>query len=269
LIRQLAVVAAAAIVSAGCGGARLADRRARPVDLLPDLVASSPSDVMVGTVYAGGRYHSYIGFNTRVTNFGAGMLDIVGHRRRGPIMIADQVVHRTGGRPRVVRSVAWLRFHGHGHDHWHLLPFADYQLIGADGRATRLRGRKQGFCIAGIRIGVGRPTAELPSVCGEHDPKARSVHERLAVRSADEYGRFAEGQSIPLDGVRAGRYYLVLRLNGTRRLRESDYSNNVATTLVRLGFGNGPATVWRLGACLRPPPCRPAAASSGAGAAGP
>jgi hypothetical protein len=211
---------------------------------------------MTGTLYAGGRFHSYLGFDTRVTNLGTGMLDIVGHRRAGrPIMIADQLVHRSIGRPRAVRSVAWLRFHGHGHDHWHLLPFADYELISVDGRTTRLRGRKQGFCIAGISVGVSRPRANMPSVCGEGTPKATSVHERLAVLSADEYGRFAEGQSIPLDGVRAGRYYLVLRLNGTRRLRESDYSDNVATAVLRIGWRDGPATVRTLGTCRRPPPC--------------
>jgi hypothetical protein len=250
-------VAAAALVAAGCGGQRLSERQSpQPVDLLPDLVASPPTHVMTGTLYAGGRFHSYLGFNTRVTNRGRGLLDILGRRRPGMrIMVADQVVHRSSGRPRVVRSVAWLRFHRSDHDHWHLLPFADYQLVRADGRPFRIRGRKQGFCIAGIRVGVGRPGGTMPSACGEGRPNATSVRERLSVGSADEYGRFLEGQSISLDRVPPGRYYLVLRLNGSRRLLESNYANDVATALLRIASRGGPKTVRTLRTCRRPPPC--------------
>jgi hypothetical protein len=255
--RGFVAVAAAALVAAGCGGHRLSERHsAKPIDLLPDLVASPPTHVMTGTLYAGGRFHSYLGFNTRVTNRGRGLLDIAGRRPPGArIMVADQVVHRASGPPRRVRSVAWLRFHRSDHDHWHLLPFADYRLVSADGRPFRLRGRKQGFCIAGFRVGVGGPEANMPSACGEGKPNARTVRERLAVGSADEYGRFLEGQSISLDRVPPGRYYLVLRINESRRLRESNYSNDVATALLRIASGGGPKTVRMLRTCRRSPPC--------------
>ena len=255
--RAAALVAAVSLAAAGCGGGGVAPAPpAKPVALLPDLVASPPSHVTVGTVYADGRYRSWVGFDTRVTNLGAGILDIVGHRPADArVMTADQLVHRRGGATLVVHAIGRLRFQGHGHDHWHLLPFDDYELVSADGGGVAIHGHKQGFCIAGISVGLGRPRADLPSVCGDGRPGATSVHERLAVRSADTYGRFLEGQSISLDGVRAGRYYLVLRVNGARRIRERDYSNNTAAALIRIGYRGGPATVQTLQTCLRPPPC--------------
>jgi len=251
-----AVAAALAVVLAGCGG-RLAARPApAPADELPDLVAAPPSHVTVGTLYAGGHYHSYLGFNTRVTNRGPGALDLVGHRRPGSaVMVADQLVHRRGAAPRVVRGVAWLRFERKGHGHWHLLPFASYELRSADGGRLRMRGRKQGFCIDGFSVGLVAARPRMPTICGEGRPHALSVHEELGVGEADEYGRFLAGQSIFLDGVPAGRYDLVLAFNRTRRLRERDYANDIATTVVRLADTAGVATVQTLRTCRHAPPC--------------
>jgi hypothetical protein len=254
---RAAVVAALAVALAACGGrhpTRLTP--ATPADELPDLVAAPPSHVTVGTLYAGGRYHSYLGFNTRVTNRGPGALDLVGRRRPGSaVMVADQLVHGRGAAPRVVRGVAWLRFERKGHGHWHLLPFASYELRSVGGGRVRVRGRKQGFCIDGFSVGLVSATPRMPSSCGEGRPHALSVHEQLGVGEADEYGRFLAGQSIYLDGVPTGRYDLVLAFNRTRRLRERDYSNDVATTVVRLGSTSGVATVRTLRTCRHAPPC--------------
>lgn len=250
------LLVAATFVLAGCGGTTAQPPARTALVLLPDLVASPPSHVTPGTAYVGGRYHSWVGFDTRVTNRGAGTLDIVGHRppdRR--VMTADQLVHRTRGGTRVVRGIGLLRFTGGHHDHWHLLPFDDYELISADDRRLHIRGHKQGFCIEGFSVGVTTRLSKQPSTCGKGRPNALSVHERLGPGSADEYGRFVEGQSISLDRVPAGRYYIVLRVNGTRKIRESDYSNDVAAALIHIGYRGAVAYVRTLARCGRPPPC--------------
>jgi Lysyl oxidase len=255
-----AAVAAAALVAllAGCGTVHRHARQARvaAVKLLPDLVERPPANVIGGVVRYGGRNHYSVGFDTTVVNRGRGIMLVEGHRRRGqPVMVADQLIDRVEAPPLLVKGVGWLRYWPHGHHHWHLLPFALYQLRSADGRKVLLRGRKEGFCI-GANGTAARPSRTPPNACGMHRPQALSVGESLEPGTADTYPGYIEGQSLPLDGIPAGRYYLVVWLNRERRLRESDYRNDVGSTLVRITYGDGLATVKALASCFNPPPCR-------------
>ena len=87
-------------------------------------------------------------------------------------------------------------------------------------------------------------------------PRALSVNESLWPGTADTYPAYLEGQSLPLDGISAGRYYLVIWVNHERRLRESNYRNDAGSTLVRISYGDGLAHVKALASCFQPPPCR-------------
>ena len=68
--------------------------------------------------------------------------------------------------------------------------------------------------------------------CLLHEPEARSVALGVSVGYGDDYRAYLEGQSIDVTGLRASRYQLVHRVNGNGRLRESRFSNNVASVLV-------------------------------------
>jgi len=61
----------------------------------------------------------------------------------------------------------------------------------------------------------------------------------ISVGYGDDYHAYLEGQSIAVTGLPAGRYELVHRVNGNGRLRETRYSNNAASVLVRLSWPNG------------------------------
>jgi hypothetical protein len=118
-----------------------------------------------------------------------------------------------------------------------------------------LRARKEGYCI-GANGTASRPSRTPLNACGMHRPHALRVGESLEPGQADTYAGYLEGQSLPLDGIRPGRYYLVAWLNRERRLRESDYANDVGSTLVRIAYADGVANVKALASCPHAPPCR-------------
>ena len=118
-----------------------------------------------------------------------------------------------------------------------------------------LRARKEGYCI-GANGTASRPSRTPLNACGMHRPHVLRVGESLEPGQADTYAGYLEGQSLPLDGIRPGRYYLVAWLNRERRLRESDYANDVGSTLVRIAYADGVANVKALASCPHAPPCR-------------
>jgi Lysyl oxidase len=254
-----AVAAAAVVLLAGCGSshshASARQARVAAVTLLPDLVERPPAEVIGGGVRFGGRNHYSVGFDTTVVNRGRGIMLIQGHRLRGqPVMVADQLIDRVEAPPLLVKGVGWLRYYPHGHHHWHLLPFQLYQLRTADGRKVLVRARKEGFCIGANGTAL-RPSRTPPNACGIHRPNAFRVGESLEPGQADTYPGYIEGQQLPLDGIRPGRYYIVIWLNRERRLRESNYANDVGSTLVRITYADGHANVKALASCRHVPPC--------------
>jgi serine protease len=54
---------------------------------------------------------------------------------------------------------------------------------------------------------------------------------------------------LPLDGLRAGRYVLVHRVNGERRLRELSYANNAASLLLDLRWRRGKPLLTVVAVC--------------------
>jgi hypothetical protein len=252
-------VAAAACVPllAGCGSSHAHVRQARvaSVTLLPDLVERPPAEVIGGVVRYDGRDHYSVGFDTSVANRGRGILLIQGRRRRGqPVMVANQLIDRIEAPPLLVKGVGWLRYYADGHNHWHFLPFQLYQLRTPDGRRVLVHARKEGFCI-GASGAASRPSRTPPNGCGMHAPHALSVAESLEPGQADMYPGYLSGQSLPLDGIHAGRYYIVIWVNHERRLRESNYANDVGSTLVRITYADGLANVKALASCFHAPPC--------------
>jgi hypothetical protein len=65
-----------------------------------------------------------------------------------------------------------------------------------------------------------------------------------------------EGQWLPLDGLRAGRYLLVHRVNADRALRESSYANNASSMLLRLRWRRSEPFVNVLKTCPGSARCR-------------
>jgi hypothetical protein len=251
-MKLAALIAAAAAVAAAAVVAVTGATAGAPERLLPDLDELAPGSVDVRTVVrADGRRRVRLGFSSATSNGGAGPLVIDATRRPGArAMRVRQLVRRRGARPLVHRNAGILRFEvASDHRHWHLEEFQRFELRRAsDGKLVR-RPRKAGFCL-GDRF-PDRRFEQLPNRpraprwthrCGLDQRTARRMREGISVGYGDVYEPHLEGQAVDITGLPPGRYLLVHRANPRRRLLESDYANNAASLLLRIGAPQHGAT---------------------------
>jgi hypothetical protein len=238
----------------------------RPVDRreqLPDLEQEVPSELRVHLDRSSSTPSYRLGFRSAVRNIGAGPLLIKGTRadRTESRMTVDQIIERGGLPSTVVSNVGRMQYAvSPDHSHWHYLQFERYELRRAElravgGDAVIVADHKTGFCL-GDRYRA--PGLDLPRVsalpvytsrCGLSQPGLLEVREGISVGYGDDYAAFLEGQDLPLDGLAAGRYVLVHRVNSDRGLRERSYANNVASVLIDLRWTRGVPHVRMLASC--------------------
>jgi hypothetical protein len=206
--------------------------------LLPDLDQQAPSGLLV----TGEKGRVKLGFTSAVDNIGAGPMHIRGIRGVGEsTMRADQLIETKGGSRVVVRGVGRLAFEPHPpHHHWHLEPYATYELYRAVDGAWVGRDGKSGFCLldrwgrALKRPGLVVDVPHFTGDCAAGRPSARTVDEGTSVGYTDRYPGFFHGQDIDITDLEPGLYVLVHRSNPERLLREQRYSNDEASVLIRL-----------------------------------
>jgi hypothetical protein len=252
LLAAVLIAAAAALVSASAD----AGSAGRP--RLPDLDQETPSRLVV--VRAGTREQPEyrLGFRSAVRNVGDGPLVIDGHRPDAgtSTMVADQVVEHEGGPRAQVRGVGRLQYVvSPDHRHWHLLRFERYELRRPGSSVALVEDRKTGFCL-GDRYTVVGPSlphrASHPSYasrCGLEQTQLLGIREGISVGYGDDYAANLEGQYLPLTGLADGRYVLVHRVNGDRRIHELDYRNDAASVLIKLSWRAGIPYVRVLARC--------------------
>jgi hypothetical protein len=237
-----AATAALAAAAIGCGG------DPAPQELLPDLKQLEPAAISVTEVGSGHR----LAFLSAVENVGAGALVVEGRRstRAVETMSVEQLVRHVDGSSSSFPVEAELRYViSETHAHWHFLDFERYELRrAADGRLVA-PDLKTGFCLGDRFDASPRRVSNEPArpvwtqECGRKSPGLLRVREGISPGYGDDYVPTLEGQYIALDGVPAGRYRLVHRVNPVRVLREADYSNNSASVLLDLAWRDGEPTV--------------------------
>lgn len=215
-------------------------------DVLPDLMQSVPFDLVV--TQDGARFR--LGFASSVSNVGEGPLLVEAARSgtRAPAMRARQLIQREYAGWRRTLAVGELRYIvSETHQHWHLLPFDVYELRRADGSGRIVAAYKSGFCLGDRYRERAVPplaAAEAPVYrgnCGQGDRSLLALRQGISSGYGDVYPPNLEGQSFDVTGLPAGEYVLSHEVNGDRRLRESDYSNNAASLRLRLSWPGGPA----------------------------
>jgi len=249
LLPALAAIAAIVPAALAAGG-----RGPDGPPLLPDLDQETPSGLVLTKVRSGWR----LGFDSAVRNIGAGPLIIDGHRQSAAqkTMQADQMIVRTSGPRSVIPKAGHLRYvRSPDHQHWHLLDFDRYELRRAGSTDAVVSDRKTGFCLGDrydvtTRVLPARPPEPVyKSRCGLERPALPSVREGISVGYGDDYSANLEGQYLPLNGLRPGRYVLVHEVNADRRLVESSYDNNAASVLLRLRLRRGEPRLKILAVC--------------------
>ena len=263
LLRTLPALAAGVLlaVAALAVSHSASSRAAAATERLPDLEQEVPSGLEI-TRHARAP-HWRLGFRSAVRNVGDGPLTISGHRPKPGVekMVADQVIELDGAPAAVVSGAGRLRYvRARDHRHWHLLGFDRYELRRPGGRAL-IRDRKSGFClgdryaVTGLDLPARAPEKVYRSRCGLDHPELMGIREGISVGYGDDYVANLEGQWLPLDGLRAGRYLLVHRANADGRLREKTRANNAASVLFKLRWRHHAPQATILRACPAAVPC--------------
>ena len=268
VILVVVVVAVMTVVTGGPSGATAGSER------LPDLDQAVPSKLVINRAGTAAQPVYRLGFRSAVANVGAGPLVVEAHRpgRDTGTMVADQLIERDGAPRKLIAKVGRLRYVvSPDHRHWHLLAFERYELRRAGHRRPLVRDDKTGFCLGDRYAARGRTRAAAPprpvhtTRCGLDAPELLGLREGISVGYGDNYRANLEGQYLPLDGLRPGRYVLVHRSNAGRRLRELTYRNNAASLLLELHRRGGEPAVRVLATCARTARCdRRSSAAAGA-----
>jgi len=219
----------------------------------PNLVQRPPSGLVIERARNG---HWLLGFTSMVDNRGPGILWIKGTRAPGShVMQVRQYVQLANGTARIDPASGELHYVvAPPHYHWHMIGFVHAELRTAGDFQLRVRDHKSGFCIAdhyGTAIGVPHGPPRFLSNCEQFNPRAREVVEGASVGYTDRYPAFFHGQQLDINGLTAGRYWLVHRANEDFHLRESRYDDNVASVLIRLTWRNGTPSVVPLRVCSK------------------
>jgi Lysyl oxidase len=257
-----AIGAAAVLVPAAIAVSQTAPQG---TPLLPDLDQEAPSELVITKANSSSRTTWRLGFRSAVRNVGDGPLIIDG-RRPDPgerLMSANQVIEQEGAPMDVVHETGRLRYvRSRDHQHWHLLGFDRYELRRPGRRRAVVTDRKTGFCLGDRYISYTptlprrAPEPVYTSRCGLRRPGLLGIREGISVGYGDDYVANLEGQWLPLDGLRAGRYLLVHRANADRALREHAYDNNAASMLLRLRWRHDGPIIDVLASCPDSARCR-------------
>jgi hypothetical protein len=198
----------------------------------------------------------YVVFAATVWNGGASPLLVDGFRRRGTdVMDAYQYVVDKDGKQVGYQNVGTMRWDPREeHHHWHFKDFARYSLVDKNKRQLFVS-KKEAFCLANtdavdytVDGAEWHPyNTDLSTACGEHSSLA--VREVLSAGSGDTYEQFRPGQSLSLKGRPNGTYYIKVEANPSKRLKESDLTNNVSYRKVIVGGrpGHRSATAEKVG----------------------
>jgi hypothetical protein len=248
-----AALAATLFMGVGATVHSTASDKAVATERLPDLDQETPSQLEIREHVSGRRRSYLLGFRSAVRNIGDGPLIVNGHRRDTTTryMSVDQIIDRAGNTQKVVPGVGRMQYAiSPDHRHWHYLEFEHYQLQRSELRRAGssdvlVQDQKTGFCLGDrYRVTTRAVPAAPPQPvytgrCGLSDPDLLQVRAGISVGYGDAYSAYLEGQDLPLDGLPAGRYVLVHRVNADRRLQELSYANDAASVLLDLRWRSG------------------------------
>ena len=206
---------------------------AAATDRLPDLRADRITDLRIARLSSGRKV---LRFTTVILNYGAGPFEVRGRRSSTSQPFAvDQVLYRSDGTPRRIRTAALLSYAGDGHDHYHVKRMASYHLWSTRGT---LRDSKIGFCFFDttpryLSLSWAPQTPVYrESGCGTR--RSTSTRTGISVGWGDKYPWNFAYQWIDITGLPSGTYTLRSAVDLFGLFTESHESNNCAYVRVSI-----------------------------------
>jgi Lysyl oxidase len=216
---------------------------AQPVELRPNLQPFPAFDLsLVRNFSTGGKE---IRFSTRSWNKGAGPLELVAGETGSQGQNVYQRVYLSDGSHQdyFAGTFVWHPFH----NHFHFNDYAAYRIepINAPGGSPK-SGNKTTFCIMDTnKVDTslpGAPPQAVYATCG-------TTIQGMSVGWADTYVHTLEGQSVDFTGNPTGDYCLSIQIDPKERLLETDNSDNVASSLLRIDVEGSTITVLDSSGC--------------------
>jgi len=121
----------------------------------------------------------------------------------------------------------------HGHQHWHMLNFDDYSIVGHPGAADE----KHGFCLQDNTTAPGvTSAATYPNTtsCGYQQPNATSIVHGLSVGWGDTYPSSLPDQGIDIGGLPDGTYTVTVEADAQNVVQEKIETNNSVSAQVTI-----------------------------------
>ena len=209
-------------------------------DLKPWLLYPRRAEVM--TDPDSGRL--VLNFASTVANVGEGPLKVsVGGELGDSLRPAFQGVENGDGSQTEVPVGQFYWHEGGGHDHYHLGEFVLYRLreIGPDGEPGEVVGQsgKAGFCLMDSMMYDAALAGSRRTPAFEGQECASGEGQGISVGWADHYPairdhRFLEGQTIDVNDLESGEYFLEIVVDPDNLLREADETNNVGRVTVEI-----------------------------------
>lgn len=196
-------------------------------------------------------HHRLLRYTTIIVNVGTGNFQAEGSRESttNPDMSVVQRIFDDAGGSTVRRTDARMYWAGDGHNHWHLrdLETSSLDPLEQDGHAMHGRASaKHGFCFFdNIKFNLllaGAPLDAFYTGCGT-DPNVLNQTMGLSIGWGDAYYYDIAYQWVDVTGLRPGRYRLTATADAQNWFRESDDSNNVTWTDLRLRGNDDPRVI--------------------------
>ena len=245
----------AGLLCAGLGSYAASAVAAAPVDLLPDLAMTYPSEMRIETIPRGDRR---LRLTSVIVNIGDGPFETRSSRLADQVrMGVNQRIYNSAGGYRVVDTTATARYAGDGHDHWHVQDVARFELFTTTGKSPVRRGSKVGFCFfdtTPYRLSLPRAPGSpryLASGCGVKS--SLFVKNEISVGWGDKYGWKLPRQWIDVTNLASGEYYLKLTVDPLFKFQEIRHRNDCNWTRIRISKSSSAVTILDRGtSCTLP-----------------
>ena len=205
--------------------------------LPPDLQPFPGFDLRIGTNFSTGG--TELRFSTRSWNKGIGPLELVAGDVTSSGQDVYQRVYNSDGTYTDYFAGTFVYHPAHNHFHFNNYALYSLQPISAPGGSPK-SGSKTTFCIMDTtKVDTtlpGAPPTAVYSTCG-------TTIQGMSIGWGDTYGYQLEGQSIDITGNPSGDYCLSIKIDPQSRLVETDETNNVASSLLRLDMEHSTVTV--------------------------